>query len=323
MAASRKHDKSSKTAHVLNLITSPAQKQVAQETPETEETTSAAPPETSAETSTAAPSAAPAAPAATPAIPAILSPHTLTQPVMPDAHSEQALSDQIRQALEVELTKPEPTPTPPPKPAPKAKPAPAPVMPPQPEPIPAMAQQPAPAPAMAQQPAPAPVMPPQPEPIPAMSQQPAPAPAMPPQPAPIPAMAQQPAPAPAMPQQPAPAPVMPPQPAPAPAMQQPEPQPVEASAPSEDDLMYVNIMQKMVEDKASRYIKMLGLCTCPQCTMDVKALALSNLVPKYAVTPKQIPIPMLTIYEQRYGNIVSTQLMNACKTVMKKPRHHV
>jgi len=217
----------------------------------------------------------------------------LTQPVMPDAHSEQALSDQIRQALEVELTKPEPTPTPPPKPAPKAKPAPA------------------------------PVMPPQPEPIPAMSQQPAPAPAMPPQPEPIPAMAQQPAPAPAMPQQPAPAPVMPPQPAPAPAMQQPEPQPVEASAPSEDDLMYVNIMQKMVEDKASRYIKMLGLCTCPQCTMDVKALALSNLVPKYAVTPKQIPIPMLTIYEQRYGNIVSTQLMNACKTVMKKPRHHV
>ncbi len=293
MAASRKHDKSSKTAHVLNLITSPAQKQVAQETPEPAETTPAAPPETSAETSTAAPSAAPAAPAATPAIPAILSPHTLTQPVMPDAHSEQALSDQIRQALEVELTKPEPEPTPPPKPAPKAKPAPAPVMPPQPEPIPAMAQQPAPAPAMPPQPAPAPVMPPQPEPIPAMSQQPAPAPAM------------------------------PPQPAPAPAMQQPEPQPVEASAPSEDDLMYVNIMQKMVEDKASRYIKMLGLCTCPQCTMDVKALALSNLVPKYAVTPKQIPIPMLTIYEQRYGNIVSTQLMNACKTVMKKPRHHV
>ena len=233
MAASRKHDKSSKTAHVLNLITSPAQKQAAQESPEPAETIPAVPPEASTETSAAAPAAAPAALAAAPAIPAILSPHTLTQPVMPDAHSEQALSDQIRQALEVELTKPDPEPTPPPKPAPK-KPAPAPVM-----------------------------------------------------------------------------------------QAQPEPQPAEASAPSEDDLMYVNIMQKMVEDKASRYIKMLGLCTCPQCTMDVKALALSNLVPKYAVTPKQIPIPMLTIYEQRYGSIVSTQLMNACKTVMKKPRHHV
>ena len=253
MAASRKHDKSSKTAHVLNLITSPAQKQAAQESPEPAETIPAVPPEASTETSAAAPAAAPAALAAAPAIPAILSPHTLTQPVMPDAHSEQALSDQIRQALEVELTKPDPEPTPPPKPAPK-KPAPAPVMQAQPEPIPAM------------------------------------------------------------PSQPAPAPVM---------QAQPEPQPAEASAPSEDDLMYVNIMQKMVEDKASRYIKMLGLCTCPQCTMDVKALALSNLVPKYAVTPKQIPIPMLTIYEQRYGSIVSTQLMNACKTVMKKPRHHV
>ena len=233
MAASRKHDKSSKTAHVLNLITSPAQKQAAQESPEPAETIPAVPPEASTETSAAAPAAAPAALAAAPAIPAILSPHTLTQPVMPDAHSEQALSDQIRQALEVELTKPDPEPTPPPKPAPK-KPAPAPVM-----------------------------------------------------------------------------------------QAQPEPQPAEVPAPSEDDLMYVNIMQKMVEDKASRYIKMLGLCTCPQCTMDVKALALSNLVPKYAVTPKQIPIPMLTIYEQRYGSIVSTQLMNACKTVMKKPRHHV
>ena len=113
MAASRKHDKSSKTAHVLNLITSPAQKQAAQESPEPAETIPAVPPEASTETSAAAPAAAPAAPAVAPAIPAILSPHTLTQPVMPDAHSEQALSDQIRQALEVELTKPDPEPTPP------------------------------------------------------------------------------------------------------------------------------------------------------------------------------------------------------------------
>ena len=36
-------------------------------------------------------------------------------------------------------------------------------------------------------------------------------------------------------------------------------------------------MLGLVEEKAERYVKMFGLCPCPRCVADVKALALTRL----------------------------------------------
>ena len=111
-----------------------------------------------------------------------------------------------------------------------------------------------------------------------------------------------------------------PEPEPAPVQEPPTPQP-KPPAPPAEDISYTNIMQTLVEEKAPRYIKMFGLCTCKHCEADVKALTLSNLVPKYVVLSKQDMIPMLTVYEGRYSSTIIAQLTRSCKTVMDHPHH--
>ena len=109
-------------------------------------------------------------------------------------------------------------------------------------------------------------------------------------------------------EEPAPAPVMPPAP------KAPE-------KPIEEDVTYINVMQTLVEEKALRYIKMFGLCDCKRCQADVKALTLSNLVPKYVVLSSTDRIPMLTVYEGRFNSTVVAQLTRSSKIVMDSPRH--
>lgn len=86
-------------------------------------------------------------------------------------------------------------------------------------------------------------------------------------------------------------------------------------------LTYVNVMQTLVDEKAPKYMKMFGLCECPRCQADVKALALNRLDPKYVVMPKDGAIPRLTLYEGQYSSAVIAQLLYACKVVMEHPRH--
>lgn len=90
-----------------------------------------------------------------------------------------------------------------------------------------------------------------------------------------------------------------------------------------DDWVYVNIMQQLVEGKAESVMKSFNLCTCPRCKADVKAIALSSLPAKYAVTQTSNAIPLLTVYEGRYSAELTTQLMNACARVAENPRHSV
>ena len=101
--------------------------------------------------------------------------------------------------------------------------------------------------------------------------------------------------------------------------EKPAPRPPEEKA--EPDITYINVMQALVEEKAPRYIKKFGLCSCKQCEADVKALTLTNLVPKYVVLSKLDRIPMLTVYEGRYNSTIFAQLTRACKTVMDHPHH--
>jgi hypothetical protein len=316
MAASKKNAKGSKTAHVLNLLTAPG-------APKEGPSAAGEPTAEGAETA-----AAPSRP--------------LLPPILEVAQAnDDNLSQQIQQALEEEL-------------ADSAEPAP----PPQPilEEVPPMAVEQPVAEQTSQTPAPsggkmsqediekmlaaanAPAQEPAPEPAPAapsggkMSQEDiekmlaaASAPAQEPAPAPEPAPA-----APSggkMSQEDiekmlaaANAPAQEPAPEPAPVASKPTPPP---PAPAEDeDVSYINIMQVLVEEKAPAYIKKFGLCTCKQCEADVKALTLTNLVPKYVVLSKLDRIPMLTVYEGRFNSTVFAQLTRACKVVMDHPHHH-
>ena len=88
-----------------------------------------------------------------------------------------------------------------------------------------------------------------------------------------------------------------------------------------DEYICFNVMQALVEDKADKYIKMFGLCNCSRCHIDVVALALSNLPPKYVVAKPHELIPRLSMYEQKYSVVVVTQVMSACRKVLDRPHH--
>lgn len=319
MASGKKNAKGNKTAHVLNLLTAPGSGGAPQ-----------------GEEESAAPESVQPAPAARPLIPPILE--------VAQANDE-SLAQQIQQALEEELQEaappppvrqaPEPPPVPAPAPPPPAEPASPPVEPASPpvEPVSPLPAESAPSgleaalaqaleadlaaqegePSdfvettfedLSQPPAPETVPEPEPEPIP----EPEPAPEPEPEPAPIPEPEFV----------PEPEPTLEPE-----SIPEPEPEPESAPEPANpaDELTYVNVIQSLVEELAPRYIKMFGLCSCPRCRIDVVALTLNNLIPKYVVMKKHDMIPMLTVYEGRFSSTIFAQLTRACKIVSDSPRH--
>lgn len=106
-----------------------------------------------------------------------------------------------------------------------------------------------------------------------------------------------------------------------PAPAEPEP-PRQPAAPQPEASSYINVMQVLVEEKAPKYIKMLGVCECPRCAEDVKALALNHLPPKYVVMDHGDMIPRLTYYEGKFNSDIITQLVAACQAVQKTPHHN-
>ena len=301
MATAKKNAKSSKTAHVLNLL-APGGENEAIRPPAVSQAEPAAPPEDAA---VPAPEAA-AAP--------VEASRPLTPPILEVARSnDEQVSLQIKDALESELLSElgdvpfagaapalEPEPEPAPEPEPVSEPVPQLEFTPEPEPQPAPEAASESEPEAETIPEPASKL----EPIPEPEPQPAPEAASEPEPEAetIPEPASEPEPIPE------------PEPLPAPI---PAPHP----APDPNDLVVINIMEALVEEKAPRYIKMFGLCSCKRCEADVKALTLTNVQPAYIVRRRAEAHAMLTVYESRYNSTIFAQLTRACKAVMDSPRH--
>ena len=101
----------------------------------------------------------------------------------------------------------------------------------------------------------------------------------------------------------------------------PTPTPPPAPADEEEDVSYTNIMEVLVEEKAEKYVKMFGLCSCERCMEDVKAYTLNHLPSKYVVLEQGDLIPRLTVYEGKLSSDITAQLLQACKVVMERPHH--
>ena len=82
-----------------------------------------------------------------------------------------------------------------------------------------------------------------------------------------------------------------------------------------------NVMQVLVEESAEKYMAMFHVCTCPRCKADVRALALSNLQPKYVVMEEGEYLPRMITYERQFYTTVTAQVMRACTAVLEHPRH--
>ena len=85
---------------------------------------------------------------------------------------------------------------------------------------------------------------------------------------------------------------------------------------------YVNVYEKLVLERLEEFQDMFEVCTCPRCTADVIALALTHLPAKYIVIDDPKVIPLLSFYRAQLKTPVTTQLSSACVTVKEKPLHH-
>lgn len=265
MSAS-KESNSSKTAHVMNLLSrtraNPAAEAAAQEKA-VQPAEAAVPPTPTAAAPAPAPAPAESAPQSTPP----------TSPIIASLSSDHAISSQIKAALASsleELAGSEPVAETPPAPVVEEVPQPKPVV----------------------ETPPAPVVEEVPQPK---------------------SVAEEPA-----------APVIEEVPQPEPVVETP-PAPVAvdsaAEKPDEEEVICANIMEILVERKAETYMELFGLCCCDRCKMDVQALALTELPPKYVVMAKnELPL-RLSLYEGRMNTAVTAQILRACKVVLAEPRH--
>lgn len=293
--AAKKSTRSSKTDHVLSLLSHAGSQESAPA--DSAAPDSAAPEETPAAVSA---SEAAAAPQPAPTVAPITTSQRLAPPILEVARSNnEALEETIHLALEAAL---EDAVAPVAEAAPIAEPAPE-----------SSAPQAAPVPEPVSVPEPAPVT----EPADVSPSEPAPEPIspMPTEPAPEPPSAAQPEPV----SEPSPKPQQAPQPAQTAAVSPPVEHFILEQLP--DGAQLVNIMESLVRQKVEHYAKMFHLCCCPRCLADSTALALSRLPAKYVVLNETAYRPMMSFYEAKFDSMVTAQIIYACKQVLESPRH--
>jgi competence protein ComFB len=92
--------------------------------------------------------------------------------------------------------------------------------------------------------------------------------------------------------------------------------------------MLKNYMEEAVKDVLDRLIEHPELtrgvtmpCTCDQCRLDVVALALNHLPPKYIVAPRGEIFTRVDLLNQQAEADIIRSLVDAIKIVSKRPRH--
>lgn len=99
-------------------------------------------------------------------------------------------------------------------------------------------------------------------------------------------------------------------------------EPAEDPEPEEmEGYVFYNIMERIVKDKAMKYMTQFGNCTCKRCEADTIALALSKLPPKYVVVKEDSVSPLVNFYEDHYAGQIIVEITKACIVVNKNPRH--
>lgn len=84
---------------------------------------------------------------------------------------------------------------------------------------------------------------------------------------------------------------------------------------------YINVYESLVVERLEEFQRMFDVCTCPRCSADIIALALTNLPARYIVSDNKKTIPLLSFYREKFKTSIAAQLSNACIVVKQKPNH--
>ncbi len=82
-----------------------------------------------------------------------------------------------------------------------------------------------------------------------------------------------------------------------------------------------NYMEICVEHAMPTIMEAMGTCTCDLCKLDIMAISLNSLPPKYIVTNKGMMYSKLQKFEVQFNADVVSAITKACEIVRKHPRH--
>ncbi|MGE4282250.1 MAG: late competence development ComFB family protein [Clostridia bacterium] len=86
--------------------------------------------------------------------------------------------------------------------------------------------------------------------------------------------------------------------------------------------MYLkNYMEEVVFNMMESILKDVNCCTCEKCVMDIAALALNDLPPRYVVNPKGEVYTKTRALQQQFEVDATTAIIKAVEIVKKNPRH--
>lgn len=88
-----------------------------------------------------------------------------------------------------------------------------------------------------------------------------------------------------------------------------------------DELNITNYMEALVYEALDGIMEGMGCCMCNHCRMDVAALALNSLTPKYVVTESGKLYAKISLLQQQFDVDVLSAITKAAIIVKQHPRH--
>lgn len=86
--------------------------------------------------------------------------------------------------------------------------------------------------------------------------------------------------------------------------------------------MIKNYMEELVLEAVKELSKKLSVCTCEKYMLDVAAIALNQLPPKYLVTEKGEVYSKIESLTQQFGVDIITTVTKAIEIVNNNPQHY-
>ncbi|MCL2165122.1 MAG: late competence development ComFB family protein [Oscillospiraceae bacterium] len=84
-----------------------------------------------------------------------------------------------------------------------------------------------------------------------------------------------------------------------------------------------NHMEDVVFTQMDSILSDMNMCTCEKCKLDIAAIALNNLPPKYVVTERGVLFSKLETLQQQYEISITAAIIRAALLVKKTPWHEL
>ncbi|NLN56523.1 MAG: late competence development ComFB family protein [Gammaproteobacteria bacterium] len=83
-----------------------------------------------------------------------------------------------------------------------------------------------------------------------------------------------------------------------------------------------NYMEEIVFSQMKDILNDINMCTCDKCLLDIAAIALNDLPPKYIVTEKGELYSKINTLGQQFEVDIVSAVTKAAVLVKRKPRHN-